>query len=251
MKRILLLCTLTVGLLIGGCDGAGPEHDTDPEPQFDLALGAPLNTSIEGTAAMGSGSSFEEQSLFTLPLPQFGKTITAIQLFGEDDASIAHDLSFLYISDAAIAEGTYEIGLLNACEGDSSDCLPQTFPPDEMLTANYARLTADSLHTYMLDNEGTLTIDRATETVAEGSFTLEAALEVSVSRADLEAFHDSLRAHMPSNGAMENFPEPPPRDLQMLEPPLTIEGSFTATPGSFSDQVPGSSWMIRFGTVSP
>ncbi len=249
MRRYVVSFLLVLTVLIAGCDSTGPEHDADPEPHFELTLGAPVNAAVEGEAALGDGTSFDEQNVFVLPATPFGKTITAIQLFGED-GRVAHNLSFLYLADEPIAEDTYEIGFPDPCEGEGPECMPRPFQPDSLLMAHYARLTDDSLHTYMLD-AGTLTIERATDEVVEGAFTLEASVAISVTQADLEAFQDALRNNPPEEGNWEDLPEPPPTEIGFLEPPLTIEGSFTATPGAFSDRVPQSSWMMSLGAKTP
>lgn len=255
MRRYALLFVVTLAVFVAACDSAGPEPDADPDPHFALTLGAPVDAAIEGEAALGDGTSFDDQNVFVLPSMPFGKTITAIQLFGED-GSVAHDLSFVYLADAAIAEGTYEIGIPDPCEGEEPPaCRPSIFQPDSALVAHYARLDDDSLHTYPID-AGTLTIERATDEVVEGTFSLEAVAELSVSRAEFEAFQDSLQNYMRDRTpgaplAPEDLPEPPPYDVQPLQPPMPIEGTFTAAPGAFSDRVPESSWMMSFGAVTP
>lgn len=255
MRRTVFIFALVLSMLLVGCDTAGPEPDADPEPHFEFTLGAPVNAAVEGEAALDDGTSFDEQSVFVLPSTPFGKTLTAIQLFGED-GGMAHDLSFVYLADAAITEGTYEIGFPDPCAGqEPPECTPRFFMPDSLLLVHYARMTSDSLYTYPID-AGTLTIERVTDEVVEGAFSLDAVAAISVSQADLAAFQDSLRAYMDNRLPGEDFnredlPQPPPTDVRPIMPPMTIEGTFTAMPGTFSDRVPRSRWMMGFGAMTP
>lgn len=242
-------CLLLLGALLAclpACDTSGP--DPSLESEFDMTVGDPVNTSLKGTAALGSDLSFDQQSVFTLPVPPLGKTVSIIQLSGDGRQDVVHDLSFMRIADGPIAEGTYELGRL--CE---NGCRP--FPPEELLTADYGRQTADSLHSWTID-AGTITVETATEEGVEGSFSLTASQEISVSRSDLQAFLDSLRSmpvpDRPFRGDTTAFPTPPPTDIRVLETPMTIEGRFTATPGTpLSPRVPHLSGFdfggFRFG----
>lgn len=227
-------CTIlfgTVVLLLSACDTSGPSV---PESQFSMDIGSPVSTSLSGAAALGTNLSFDEQNVFIHPGP-FGKTVTIIQLSGEADPGGTHDLSFVRLADGSLEPGTYEVGTTARCD---SPCGPG-FLPDELFTASYGRQTADSLHFYPLES-GTVNVETATEEVVEGTFTLDAALEASVSRAEMEAFRDSLldvRGRPPSDST--DFPRPPEPTIEPLEPPMTIEGSFTATAGEqLSGQVP-------------
>ena len=229
-----VLCTILLGTvvaLLAACDTSGPPS---PEPQFNMDIGGPVNTSLSGAAALGTNLSFDEQSVFIQPGP-FGKTVTIIQLSGEADQGGTHDLSFVRLADGSLEPGTYEVGTTARCD---SPCGPG-FLPDELFTASYGRQTADSLHFYPLKS-GTVNIETATEEVVEGTFTLDAALEASVSRDAMEAFRDSLRevrGRPPSDST--DLPRPPEPNVEPLEPPMTIEGSFTATSGEqLSGQVP-------------
>jgi hypothetical protein len=229
------LCAILLGavvVLLAACDSTGPQ--SSPEPQFNMNIGGPVNTSLSGAAALGSNLSFNEQNVFIHPGP-FGNTVTIIQLSGEADQGATHDLSFVRLADRPLEPGTYEVGTTARCD---SPCGPE-FPPDELFTASYGRETADSLHFYPLES-GTVNVETATEEVVEGTFTLDAALEASVSRAAMEAFRDSLlevRGRPPSDST--DLPRPPEPTIQFLESPMTIEGSFTATAEEqLSGQVP-------------
>lgn len=92
-------------------------------------------------------------------------------------------------------------------------------------------------------------METATEEVVEGTFSLNAAVEASVSLAAMAAFRDSLREGPPSDTT--DFPTPPQPDVQPLEPPMTIEGSFTATPGALSDKVMRPQWGMSAGVFTP
>lgn len=221
------LCTILLGtvvVLLSACDTSGP---SSPEPQFKMDIGDPVNTSLNGAAALGSDLSFDDQSVFVHPGP-FGKTITVIQLFGETDQGDTHDLSFMNLADGLLEPGTYDVG---------TEAGPGPFP-DEHFTASYGRQTPDSLHFYPLES-GTVTIETATEESVEGTFSLNASLEASVSRAAMEAFRDSLfevRGRPPSDNV--DLPRPPEPNVEHLETSMTISGSFTATSGQpLSDEV--------------
>lgn len=241
MTRFVIPSLILLGLLVG-CDTTGPADD--PEPHFELETSAPLNASVEGKATLGNNLSFGEQNLFVHPLPQLEKTVTIVQLSGEYEGSVTHDLSFMRLGDGALESGTYEVGMNTSCD---SPCVPGFFP-EELFTASYGRQTPDSLHFYPLES-GTVEVEQATEEVVEGTFSLEAAMKASVSRADMEAFLDSLPDGSPSDTS--DLPHPPQPEVQLLEPPLTIEGSFTATPGSLSDQVVRPQWSVSGGVVPP
>jgi hypothetical protein len=238
-----LCATLVVAVLglLTGCDSGGPEPSM--EPAFDMSIGSPVETSIKGKAALGSNLSFEEQGVFTFPVPPLGKTVSIVQLSGEAEQGIAHDVSFLRLADEGLSEGTYALN--RPCE---DGCIG-AFPPDELLTADYSRQTADSLYSYPI-RSGSLTVETANDEGVAGRFSLSSSLEVSVARADLEAFIDSLR-RVPRDTAF--VPPRPPTNLQFLEEPLTIEGTFTATAGEpLSDRVPhlgGFGWDTRRDTL--
>jgi hypothetical protein len=222
----------TAVVLLAACDSTGPQ--STPEPQFNMDIGKPVNMSLSGAAALGSNLSFNEQNVFVHPGP-FGKTVTIIQLSGEAAPGGTHDLSFMRLADGSLKPGTYEVGANARCD---SPCGPGFFP-DELFAASYGRQTTDSLHFYPLES-GTVNVETATEEVVEGTFMLDAALEASVSRAAMEAFRDSVREwHRTPLTDRGDHPQPPEPDVQLLKPPMTIEGSFTATAGErLSDEVP-------------
>jgi hypothetical protein len=204
-----------------------------------------VNASIEGTATLGKNLSFSDQNLFVLPLQPLGKTVTIVQLAGTVEDSGTHDLSFMRLAEGPLEPGTYEVGLDSPrCD---SPCGPGVFP-EELFTASYGRQTADSLHFYPL-KEGTVTVETATDEVVEGTFSLDAAVEASVSRADMQAFRDSLRENPSSDGT--DLPRPPEPTVTPLEPPMTIEGSFAATPGTLSGQVTRPQWSVTGGVWTP
>lgn len=244
MKHSIFFFALTLGMLLTGCDGAGPSEDA-AEPRFEMTLGAPVNASLQGIAALGNGASFEEQNLFTFPLPHSGKTVTAIQLFGRDAQDVVHDLSLVYIADEMIATGTYDLsGRFGTCmEKRPDNCPPERLFPDNLLMAHYARQTDDSLYSYLADS-GTVAIEYAAEDEVSGAFDLSTAVEISVAKTDLEVFIDSTRTR-----SGDDFPELPPMHIRALNPPLIITGSFTATPGDFSNQVHHFNWMMSGGTI--
>jgi len=243
MNRTPFLSLLVLCVLLIACDSTGPEPT--PEPRFELTAGAPVNASVEGKATVGNNLSFGEQSVFVLPIERLGKTVTIVQLSGTYEDSVTHDLSFLRLADGPLEPGTYEVGLeAPRCD---SPCGPGFFP-DELFTASYGRQTPDSLHFYPL-KEGTVTVETATDEVVEGTFSLDAVMEASVSRADMQAFRDSLREGPPRDST--DFPRPPEPVLTPLEPPMMIEGSFTATPGTLSDQVTRPQWSVGGGILAP
>jgi len=234
----LLLC-----LLIAGCDGAGPDEDA-PAPRFVMTLSAPVSTSINGKATLGNGASFDEQNLLIYALPSFGTTLTAIQLVGRDLQAIDHDLSLLYVADAPITTGTYEVGVQGACEDESPvACTAAPYFAGSLLVATYSRQAADSIHTYPLDS-GTLTVERVTKHLVEGAFTFASPFEISASRADMVAFADSLDGFVSDRDAPRDFPALPPRHVQTLDAALTIEGRFTATPGLLSSRMHSANWLM-------
>lgn len=242
MHRLIGPLAIVLTLCIAGCDGAGPE-DADSGPPFAMTLGAPVSTAIEGHASFADGASVEDELLLTFPLPQFGVTLTAIQLFSEDADGTVHDVSFVYIADDTIAPGTYDVNaFLSPCDAmTSTTCEPGMLFAGSLFTGHYARQTADSLYTYGL-NRGAVTVDEATDDVVRGTFDVSASVEVAVAKADLEAYVDALRSHSPDDdGHWSDFPEPPPSDVRLLAEPMPVTGSFAATPGEVSD------WMSRFG----
>lgn len=242
MNRTLFLFLLAFCVLLTACDSAGPE--STPEPHFELTVGAPVNASVGGKATLGNNLSFADQNVFVLPFQRLGKTVTIVQLSGEYEEGVTHDLSFMRLADGPLEPGTYEVGMNTSCD---SPCGPGFFP-EELFTASYGRQTPDSLHFYSLET-GSVNIETATEDVVEGTFSLDAAFEASVFWADMQAFRDSLRQGPPSDTT--DLPRPPQPELQPLEPPMTIEGSFTATPGALSNQVTRPQWSMGGGMFSP
>lgn len=239
------LVLLTFILILSGCDSVDSAEDL-PDPYADIQVSDPISASIDGQAALGGSGSFDEQGAMVFPFDDLGFTLTAIQLFGEDDG-IAHNLSFVYIGEDGLSEGTYDIGLDLPCQ-DLTDCRQSGLFFSERLMTNYVRAASDSLHNYVLQN-GTLTVARARDEVIEGTFAFEAAIEVSTSRNDLESFYDSLRTNPPTGERRyEDMPEFPPQHREPLTPPATIEGSFAATPGEFPNTM-GSSfgWIMQGG----
>ena len=231
MRRVA--CWILLGATVGAlsaCDSAGPAPSL--ESSFDMQIGEPVSASVNGAAALGNGLSFDQQGVFTLPVPPLGKTISIVQLSGQLDQGGVHDLAFMQIAEEPLGEGSYELGA-TACK---EDCEAQPFPPEELFLADYSRRTVDSLHSYPID-AGSVTVETATESGVEGTFSLTASREVSVARADLQAFLDELQA--PSESDSTSFPSLPPMNRQELEGPMTIEGSFTATSEApLSNQVP-------------
>lgn len=242
MRWVVRSLVLILAVLLVSCDSTGPE--ATPDPHFELSTEAPVNASVEGEATLGNNLTFDEQSLFVHPLEGLGKTVTIVQLSGEYQGAVTHDLSFLRLADGPLSSGTYEVGLDAQC---GSPCSPGSFP-DELFTASYGRQTTDSLHFYPLES-GTVTVETASEEVVEGTFTLEAAAEASLSRADMQAFRDSLRDGLPSDTT--DLPPPPQPTLTTLEPPMTIEGRFTATAGTLSTEVTRPQWSLGGGLVTP
>ncbi|MES3630784.1 MAG: hypothetical protein PPP56_11530 [Longimonas sp.] len=235
--------------LTTGCDTVDSAEDL-PDPYADIQVSAPLSATIDGQATLGGSESFGEQGAMVFPFEDLGITLTAIQLFGEDGEGIAHNLSFVYIGEDRLSEGTYDIDFDLPCQ-DLTDCQRSGLFFGERLMTNYVRAASDSLHTYVLQN-GMLTVEHATDDAIEGTFAFEAAVEVSTSRADLEAFYDSLRTTWPTGGnRYEDMPEFPPQHRTPLTPPATVEGSFAATPGEFPNTM-GSSfgWIMRGGIFS-
>lgn len=239
MRWIAHFLLLVLGVLFVSCDSAGPE--ATPDPHFTLSTGAPVNASVEGEATLGNDLTFGEQSLFVHPLQGLDKTLTIVQLSGEYESAVTHDLSFVRLADGPLSTGTYEIGLDAQCD---SPCGPG-FVPDEFITASYGRQTADSLHFYPLES-GTVTVETATDQVVEGTFRLEAAAEASVSRVDMQAFRDSLQDGGPDDPT--DLPRPPQPTVTMIEEPMTIEGSFTATAGTLSTEVTRPQWGFGGGS---
>lgn len=243
MKRYSLLMGLLLCLLIAGCDGAGPDEDP-PAPRFVMTLSAPVSTSIDGQATLGNGAAFDEQNLLVYSFLPFGKTLTAIQLFGRGPQAVDHDLSLLYVADAPITAGTYEVGVQGTCDDESPvACTAAPYVAGSILFATYSRQTADSIHTYPLDS-GMLTVERVTEHLVEGTFTFASAFEISASRADMVAFADSLDGFVSDRDAPRDFPTLPPRHVRALDPALTIEGRFTATSGALSNRVHHANWLM-------
>jgi len=216
----------------------GPE--VAPEPHFDLAVEAPVRASVEGKARLSNNLSFSDQNLFVHPLQGLDKTVTIVQLSGTSEASVVHDLSLMRLADEPLSSGIYEVGLETACDGPCGAGIV----PDELFTASYGRRTVDSLHFYPLET-GTVTVETATDEVVEGTFRLEAMAEASVSRADMEAFHDSIHASPP--GDVTNLPRPPRPTLTTLAPPMAIEGRFTATAGMLSTEITRPQWVLSGG----
>ncbi len=242
MRRSLCFGVFALALLLAACDGTGPESTL--ESHFELTASAPVSASLEGKATLGSNLSFSEQSVFVLPIRPFGKTLTLIQLSGKYEESVTHDLSFMHLADGPLEPGTFEVGINAQCD---SPCGPGFFP-DELFTASYGRQTADSLHFYPLES-GTVMVETANDEVVEGTFTLDAAFEASVSRADMEAFRDSLHNGPPSDTT--DLPHPPQPTLEPLAPSMTIEGTFTATPGTLSNEVVRPQWSISTPIFTP
>jgi hypothetical protein len=228
---LLLVCSL----VLAGCDSSGP--GAEPESQFEATFGAPVNTTLQGAAALGDGSSFEHGSLFTFTAPGLG-TITAVQLFGTGDEGTPHDLSFVYVGDERLGTGTYELN--RPFEGGAGD-VDDSPMLDSLFTASYARRTADSLFTYTFEG-GSVTVDTATKEVVKGRFDLKARTEMAVHRDSLQAFVDSLRAQ----GRTEpiRIPNSPPVSFNELDPPMTVTGNFTATPDAFEQGVSHVDWLM-------
>lgn len=245
MRYLILPLLLGLIVCVSGCDSAAPE-EAAPKPQFSMTLGAPVSTAINGEASFTDGSGVEEQILSTFPLPSFDLTLTAVQLFGKDADGTAHDVSFVYIADDGLTAGTYEVNsFLSSCADTSADCSPGLLFAGSLLTAHYARQTADSLFTYGLDT-GTVTVDEVSMDAVRGTFDLSATVEVAIARADFRAYVDSLR-NGPSRLEPSYFPTPPPSDFRVLPEPLTVTGTFTATRGEGSDWADRFGWMM--GTV--
>lgn len=242
MRRSLCFSVLALALLLVACDGAG--SSSTPDPHFELTAGAPVNAAVDGEATMGTNLSFGDQNVFVLPLQPLGKTLTIVQLSGTYEDSVTQDLSFIRLADGSLEPGSYEVGEIARCD---SPCVSGFFP-GELFTASYGRKTTDSLHFYPL-KEGTVTVETATDEVVEGTFALDAAVEASVSRADMEAFRDSLLGGPPSNS--RGLPEPPEPTVTDLEPPMTIDGRFAATPGTLSDRVMRPQWSVGGGILGP
>lgn len=157
---------------------------------------------------------------------------------------MTHDLSFMRLADGPLDPGTYEMGPDARRDGP---CEPGFFPGG-LFTASYGRQTADSLHFYPL-KEGTVAVETATDEVVEGTFSPDADVGASVSRADMQAFRDSLRG-APSYNDID-LPRPPEPSVTALEPPMTIEGNFTATPGRLADEMTRLRWSVGSGLLSP
>lgn len=238
MRRLAFLLVACC-FLLAGCDSSGPE--AEPEAAFEAEFGAPVDTKLKGTAALGDGSSFEQGGLFTFTDPQFGWTITAIQLFGTDDEGVPHDLSFMYVDDERLGTGTYELNRPFEGGAGDEDRFDDPFPLDSLFTASYARRTTDSLFTYTFEG-GSVTVETATESVVKGRFDLKAATEMAVHRDSLRAFIDSMRTR--DRGEVGGFPEPPPVSFEDLESPMTVSGDFTATPDAFDDGVSHVDWLV-------
>jgi len=249
MHRCILLLAVLLIVPLAGCDGTDPT-EAEPEPRFSITLGAPVGASIKGEASFANGSPFEEQLLRTVPLPAFDLTVTAIQLAGADTDGTVHDVSLVHVADDALTPGTYAVNAFRpACADLSTDCSPDRLFTGSLFTAHYARQTADTLFTYGLDR-GTVTVDRVAEDVVRGTFDLSAATETAVARADLMAYIDSLR-NPPSRLEPSYFPTPPPSDVRVLPEPLTLTGTFTATPGEVEDWLPRFGWMMGGAPAGP
>jgi len=225
--------------MLAGCDGSGPE--AEPESQFEATFGAPVDTTLRGSAALGDEASFGQGSLFTFTSPEFGHAVTAIQLFGTDGAGTPHDLSFVYLDDERLDTGTYELTRPFEVGSGADSRFEDPFTFDSLLTASYARRTTDSLFTYTFE-EGTVTVEAATEDVVEGRFGLEATTEVAVHRDSLRAFIDSMRVHDRSRPS--KVPGLPPMSFNALDPPMTVDGDFTATPAAFADSLSHIDWLM-------
>lgn len=239
-------CAVLVATLVfAGCDSVD-SNDTEPlDARADIALGAPFNTTIAGDASLGNGASFSEETAYFFPLGGSGFTLTAIQLFG-NDASAAHTLSFTYIGEEALGEGTYDVGFDVLGDPPSGFGRSGLFLGNR-LSSSYIRATADSLHSY-LSTRGTLTVDDASEAGLAGSFSVEATARVSVAVADLEAFADDLRRNPPTDRGPRSLPEPPPSTFTVLETPLIIAGDFSAPPSTFADRLDNRfGWMVQGG----
>lgn len=231
--RRLLVASLMLGTILVGCDTTEPQEE--PEPHFDMTLGPPVEATVEGAAALGDGTSFEQGNLFTFSLPRFGHTITAVQLFGENGA-VSHDLSFLYVAEEGLAPGTYEVNMPFDCRpAEDAGCSQHPSEIDSLFVASYGRQTSDSLFSYG-QLEGTVTIETAQEDLVSGEFDLSATQEVAVAHDDLKAFIDSLRSG-------DSEPGRPPFEARELGVPLSIEGTFEAAPGDFSDSVSHLNWV--------
>lgn len=239
MRRLAVLL-IACCLVLAGCDSSGPE--AEPESQFEATLGAPVSTSLNGKAALGDGSSFEQGTLFTVTEPRFDHTITAIQLFGTDEAGTPHDLSFMYVDDEQLGTGTYPLNRPFEHGTGDDDRFDDPRTLDSLFTASYARRTADSLFTYTFE-EGTVTVETATESVVEGQFDLDASVEMAVHRDSLQAFIESMPE--PGAGDVSEIPEPPPVSFNDLDPPMTVTGDFTATPETFDDGVSHVDWLVQ------
>jgi hypothetical protein len=241
--RSILPAVVLGGLVIAfmGCDSGGT--NAPPEPQFEATLGPPVNTSLRGKAALGDASSFQNGALFAFTVPELNRTITAVQLFGTDGGGTPHDLSFTYIADESLGEGTYTLEAPRRVFPSDSTRGPapgaKFFRPDSIFTASYGRRTTDSLFTYSV--EGSVTIENVDDQVVEGRFDLEAPLEIGLHRDSLKAHIESLRE--PSNGPIG----PPPFRIQPLDEPMSIEGTFTATPREFAHEVTHVGWLAPGG----
>ena len=246
ISRYMGLFLVALLVVATGCDSVDSDEDEMPEPFATIEAGTPLNTAVDGQAALGGGASFSEQGAFFVPIGNSGFTLTAIQLFGEDDTGASHSLSFTHIGEEPLSEGSYDLGFELPCDNPSDCRRPGLFFGDR-LTTSYTRTADDSLYSYT-PTGGTLAVDQASEEGVVGSFTVEATIEISVAIADIEAFIDSLRNNPPTGNQPGELPEPPPHNVNPLETPLTIEGDFAATPSEFPDR-PGNrfGWMIQGG----
>jgi len=247
MHRVTLFCFLALSLLLSGCDGSG--SDPSPDPTFEARVGSPVHTSLTGEAALGNEASFKNGRLFTFTVPQLDKTVTAIQLAGTGDDDRPHSLSFTYIADERITEGSYELVSPEQSFGKGADGSGgidrsdgSTFGLDTLFTASYGRRTADSVFAYALD--GTVTIESVDEDPAEGQFDLEALRVIGIHRDSLRSFIADRRDRTEPVRLT-----PPPLAIRALDPPMPVRGRFTAVPQAFDERVPHFDWILPQGLM--
>lgn len=173
-------------------------------PNFNAAVEGPFQATLTGAATVGADGMPPEyggfwftrhisppdsiyrnvdDSLYGVPYEGDSTAAASMFLFAEDDDTGRHIISFTHVGSSAIAPGEYEIQsavmyMLRPCIYDNESCLAEH---QGRVRSMYGRMTADSMHMYMLSG-GSLVVEHADENEVSGEFTMHANKKVSISR---------------------------------------------------------------------
>ena len=231
MPRYLSTLILGLALLFVGCDVV--DSDDPPEPAFSVNLGGPVETTLDGEAAMTHEDdlgAFDDELFDALPidLDELDLEATVIQL-PVTEGGTSHLVGIVYLGDGLPEEGPQDVDSSPFDLFDLFSSAPNgafQFPlPDEILIASYSRADATNDELLLYPVEGNVTFDQVSEDAISGSLELSADRELTFALSEVLDFADDA-------GDLDEFPDP---EREELDDPLTLEGSFTALPEDIDD----------------